>query len=111
MPVTGVQTCALPIFIMTSYNSENTITNAIRSIINQTYTNIELIVIDGSANQDAENLYANKENIIYVKSADSHPNVLRNLGIDCASGDLIAYLDEDDEFDGNVLILYFSYLL
>ena len=32
--------------IMTSYNSENTITNAIRSIINQTYTNIEFIIVD-----------------------------------------------------------------
>ncbi len=38
--------------IMTSYNSENTITNAIRSIINQTYTNIEFIIIDDGSHDN-----------------------------------------------------------
>ena len=84
--------------VITTCNRFALLQKAVKSVQNQSYTNIELIVIDGSANQDAENLYANKENIIYVKSTDSHPNVLRNLGIDCASGELIAFLDDDDEW-------------
>jgi len=84
--------------VITTCNRFALLQKAVKSVQNQSYTNIELIVIDGSANQDAENLYANKENIIYVKSTDSHPNVLRNLGTDCASGELIAFLDDDDEW-------------
>ena len=84
--------------VITTCNRFALLQKAVKSVQNQSYTHIELIVIDGSANQNAENLYANKENIIYVKSVDSHPNVLRNLGIDCASGELIAFLDDDDEW-------------
>ena len=49
--------------IMTSYNSENTIINAIRSIINQTYTNIELIIVDDGSFDNTPQIIKKYKNI------------------------------------------------
>ncbi|MEP6685061.1 MAG: glycosyltransferase family 2 protein [Parafilimonas sp.] len=80
------------------------LTEAIVSVINQTYTNWELILIDdGSVEQDSNIAIAySKEfpgKIFYVEH-DGHVNkgltVSRNVGIEKASGELIAFLDADD---------------
>ncbi|QTD64338.1 glycosyltransferase family 2 protein [Acinetobacter towneri] len=87
--------------IMPSYCSEKTICQAIESVINQTYKDWQLIVID-DCSYDQSLLIAqeyakndNRINVIKLKKNDGVANA-RNIGIENAKGDYIAFLDSDD---------------
>lgn len=91
--------------IVPCYNAERTIEKCVNSIINSTYPNIEIILV----NDGSEDL---TENIIQKFSAD-HTNIYaytkeneglgrtRNFGIKHASGELITFIDADDYIDAN----------
>ena len=87
--------------IMPAYNSEKYISAAIESVTKQTHENWELIVInDASPDNSAEiaQKYAEKDLRIRVINQKSNGGVsrARNLGIESAKGDFIAFLDSDD---------------
>ena len=91
--------------IITTYGKPTKLKRAIDSIINQTYPNIELIVVDdngfGSLNGiETEAIISNfsdKNNIFYIKH-DKNKNgaAARNTGIGKSTGEYIAFLDDDD---------------
>ena len=87
--------------ITASYNSELYIEEAINSVINQTFTNWELIIID-DASTDAtieiiNHFTQQNSNIKLIKNAiNQGAAVSRNKGIEQAKGDYIAFLDADD---------------
>jgi len=96
--------------IMASYNYANYIKQAIDSILNQTYKNWELIIVDdGSLDNSLEiinNYVENNENISFYK----HENGLNKglsatlqLGLSKATGDYIAFLESDDYWTENHL--------
>ncbi len=90
---------AIPIVsvIIPVYNGAKYIQTAIESILNQTYTNYEIIVVDdGSNDETREKLkpYWNKIRYLYQENQGSA--AARNLGIELAKGELIAFLDADD---------------
>ncbi len=92
--------------ITTCFNSEKTITDTIFSVLNQTYSNIEYIIIDGASQDstlDKINKYANKINIL-VSEPDQGMYYAMNKGISLASGDLIGILNSDDLFYNNQVI-------
>lgn len=93
--------------IMPVYNSEKVLEKSISSIINQTYKNWELIIVDdGSTDESLEILkrYAGKCTRIKVyQQKNSGPGAARNKGISKANGDYIAFIDADDYFDLNYL--------
>jgi len=83
--------------IIPTYNRAEIVTEAIDSVLQQTYNNIEIIVVDdGSSDHTGEVLtarYGNK--IIYLPQ--QHKGVpARNAGISISSGNYIAFLDSDD---------------
>lgn len=86
--------------IVPIYNSEKYLKECIESIINQTYKNIEVILInDGStdASEDVCNEYAKNDNrikIINIKNAGV--SNARNVGIDSSKGNWIVFVDSDD---------------
>ena len=87
--------------IMPAYNAERYIEEAITSVINQTYTNWELIVIDdGSKDNTAEIVkqFAEKDKRItlYLNEKNMGVAKTRNRGFDMAKGEYIALLDSDD---------------
>jgi glycosyltransferase involved in cell wall biosynthesis len=85
------------------YNRERTIKRAIQSVLNQTYKNIEYIVIDGASNDqtmDVVNQYKDQIAII-VSEKDQGMYDALNKGIQLATGDVIGLLHADDEFAGN----------
>lgn len=87
--------------IIPTYNSSETISECINSVLIQTYTNIEIVVIDdGSVDTTVDILsdfLVNNENrIILLSQKNSGPSVARNNGILHAKGDYIAFLDSDD---------------
>lgn len=82
--------------------------NAIESILNQTYKNFELIIInDGSLDDTASILtkYAQKDHRIKILNNDGNKKIIysRNRGIDAAKGKYIAWIDDDDIAEKNRL--------
>lgn len=86
--------------IVPVYNVERYLHRCIRSILHQSYANIELILInDGSTDQSGEicNRYALKDSRIRViHKKNEGVSIARNTGIACSSGTYITFVDGDD---------------
>jgi len=91
--------------IIPAYNSGKTILRAVDSVLNQTYKNIELIIInDGSTDNTLEILKNIQDSrIVVLNQENSGPSTARNLGINTAKGDFILFCDSDDKLDGNII--------
>ncbi|MBE9076974.1 glycosyltransferase [Romeria aff. gracilis LEGE 07310] len=89
---------ALISVIIPAYNSERTIAETVESVIQQTLTDFEIIVIDdGSTDRTLERLDAIEDcRLTVVSQKNSGVSASRNLGIAKASGQYIAFLDADD---------------
>jgi amylovoran biosynthesis glycosyltransferase AmsB len=99
--------------IIPTYNSSKTIVRSLQSIIDQTLEPYEVIVIDdGSSDYEALKCKVNEFNVpnfnIHLLRNESNLNasVARNRGIDFASGDYIAFMDADDEWENDKLYRY-----
>lgn len=99
--------------IMPAYNAENYIGKSVKSVLDQTFKNWELIIIDdGSSDRTAEicKKYVSLDNrIIYVFQENSKQATARNNGLKIAKGDIIAFLDSDDLWLPTKLELSLSY--
>ncbi|QFS48210.1 glycosyltransferase [Nostoc sphaeroides] len=84
--------------IIPAYNSEKTIKHTIQSVLNQTFTDLELIVInDGSQDSTLEVVTQIQDSRIKVFSyPNAGGNVSRNRGLHVAVGEFVSFLDADD---------------
>lgn len=86
--------------IIPAYNCDKYIGKCIESVKNQTYENIEIVIInDGSTDKTKEVIssYISKDSrIIYIEQKNSGPSTARNNGIDKSTGDYIVFIDSDD---------------
>lgn len=87
--------------ITPAYNSEFYIKDAIHSVLSQTYSDFELIVVDdGSTDKTQEivNSYVTQypQKIKYIYQANAGPSKARNTAIEHSQGEYIALLDADD---------------
>ncbi len=85
--------------IIPTYNSERTILRCLKSVLNQTYPNIEIIVIDDFSNDNTVQivLELNLKNLILIKkNKNIGPSKCRNHGILVSKGEYISILDSDD---------------
>ncbi|MRX74258.1 glycosyltransferase [Bacillus lacus] len=71
---------------------------AVESALNQTYPNIEVIVVDDGSFKHAYKLRPYLKDITYVRKANGGTATALNLGISRAKGDYIAWLSSDDYF-------------
>ncbi|WKV07997.1 glycosyltransferase family 2 protein [Thermoanaerobacterium sp. CMT5567-10] len=100
----GINKQMLVSIIMPTYNCEKYIEQAINSVINQTYKEWELLVIDdGSEDNTVEiikELSKKDSRIRFVKNEKNQGvSATRNIGISLANGNWIAFLDSDDMWD------------
>ncbi len=85
--------------IIPTYNRAEYVTQAIDSVLAQTYTDYEIIVVDdGSTDKTREVLEPYMDKITYIYQENIGVSVARNRGIKAAKGDWIAFLDSDDEW-------------
>jgi len=83
--------------IVTSFNSEKYIAEAINSILDQTYKHIELIVADGGSKDNTREVVQKlNSNIKFITQKTLSPSDTRNLGFQSSKGNYIAFLDADD---------------
>lgn len=87
--------------IMSSFNSEDTVELAVKSILNQSWNNLELIVIDDCSTdmtwQILQTLAESDSRMkIRRQSINSGPYVAKNIGLSLASGDYVTGQDADD---------------
>jgi glycosyltransferase involved in cell wall biosynthesis len=83
--------------IIPTYNRETLVTEAIDSILVQTYSRIEIIVVDdGSTDDTLARLRRYGNRIRVISQNNAGPAAARNRGIAVSNGDLVAFLDSDD---------------
>lgn len=87
--------------VVPTYNRAHLLHRSIQSILNQTYQDFEIVIIDDGSTDNTENVvnYFNDKRIRYIKhEKNKGASVARNSGIIATSGDFIAFLDDDDEW-------------
>lgn len=91
------------VIIPTAQRDATIILRAISSVLNQSYPVLEVIVVDDnielSLSSEIKMVLKNIPQVRYIKNIGSHGAcAARNVGISCAEGELIAFLDDDDEW-------------
>lgn len=82
--------------VIPAFNSEKYILAAIDSVLSQTYEQIECLVVDDGSSDSTARLVASRPGVRCISQANGGVAKARNVGIEEARGDLIAFLDADD---------------
>ena len=89
--------------IIPVFNSELFLKECIDSVLNQSYSDFELILIDDESTDNSLHIceyYQDKDNrIVLVQQKNSGTSVARNKGLELAQGDYVLFMDNDDYWD------------
>lgn len=97
--------------IIPTYNRAELIVPAIQSVLDQTFKDIEIIVIDDGSTDLTQSVIAPlRDKVQYIKTENKGPAHARNVGMKAASGKYIAFLDSDDLFLSHKLELEVSFI-
>lgn len=97
--------------IIPAYNRANYVTKAIDSVLAQTYTDYEIIVVDdGSTDNTKDVLQPYMDRINYIYQENRGVSAARNTGIQVASGNWMAFLDSDDIWLPEKLSIQMEYI-
>ena len=87
--------------IIPAYNAAGTLLRAVESVLNQTFQDLDLFIVDDASTDDtaASLAYLNEPRIRLLSHAERKgPAAARNTGLAAADGDFVAFLDSDDEW-------------
>lgn len=98
------------------YNGEKYIEECIKSVLNQSYKNIEMIIIDDGSTDNSENIIKKYTNsfpfIKYIKCNENNGVwAARNIGLENANGRFISFLDADDLYKKNKIKNQVNFML
>lgn len=100
--------------IVPVYNVEKYLRESIESAINQTYKNLEIIIVDDGSKDNSGSIcdeYKNKDNrIIVVHQENKGLSGARNTGLEMATGKYIMFLDSDDTFELDACEKLYNYI-
>jgi len=83
------------------YNSGNTLDRTIQSVLRQSYTDFEYIIIDGNSTDNTTEIvgkYVDHNAIKFISEKDNGPYDAMNKGITVSTGDVISFLNSDDYY-------------
>ena len=97
--------------IIPAYNRADLITLAINSVLNQTFQDFEIIVVDDGSKDNTEEIVKSikDERIRYFKKVNEERSIARNFGIEKSQGNYIGFLDADDYVLPNHLEVAYQY--
>lgn len=96
--------------IMPVYNTEKYLSEAIESVLNQTYSDFELLLINDRSTDNSKQIcidYSKKDNRIrfFDNNTGEHgPGPTRNIGLDNAKGEYVYFMDSDDWIEKELLV-------
>lgn len=100
--------------IIPVYNTQKYLDKCLKSVLNQTYNNLEIIIVnDGSKDKSGDIVgeYLKKyDNIKYYKKENEGLSAARNFGILKSTGDYLCFLDSDDYLDVNLFYSLQKYI-
>jgi glycosyltransferase involved in cell wall biosynthesis len=97
--------------IIPTYNRASFLRKAIQSVLQQTYRNFEIIVVDdGSTDDTLESIGEMHNRVTYLYQAHKGRSAARNYGIQVSKGEYIAFLDSDDQYLPQKLELQIKFL-
>lgn len=99
--------------ILPTYNRAKYIVDAIESVLNQTYPDIELIIVDDGSTDDTRQVVAPflaDRRVRYVEQKNAGAASARNRGIRMSAGRFVAFIDSDDIWEKNKLEIQLSVL-
>lgn len=99
--------------IIPTYNRADLLPQTIQSVLDQTFRDLEILIIDDGSTEDTENVVRRIDDsrVTYIRQAHSGlPAVARNTGLHHARGDYIAFLDSDDLWLSEKLALQVQYM-
>lgn len=100
---------------MPVYNCQHLLHKGINSILSQTYTNWELIIVDDGSTDDsgkrAEEFSIQDDRIKVIHKTNGGPSGARNVGLKAATGEYIYFIDSDDELLPNGLNLMLNEMI
>jgi glycosyltransferase involved in cell wall biosynthesis len=83
--------------VIPTYNSAAYLADAVDSVLNQTFTDFEIIVIDDGSTDDTESVMGRYgDRVRYIRQANGGVAAARNRGIEESRGRYVAFLDSDD---------------
>lgn len=84
--------------VIPAYNAEKTIVKCLDSIVNQTYKNLEIIVVNDGSKDKTKEIIENygDHRIVLINKENGGVSSARNKGIDVAQGEYITFIDSDD---------------
>ncbi|PSP18272.1 glycosyl transferase family 2, partial [Halobacteriales archaeon QH_10_67_13] len=88
--------------VVPTYNRATELPRALESVLQQTYRDLELLVVDDGSTDETRSVLAAIDDPrlrVITHETNRGANVARNTGIEHADGELIAFLDSDDEWD------------
>lgn len=97
--------------IIPTYNAAGYISDAIKSVLAQNWTNCQIIVIDDGSTDQTKSEVLRFQEVIYVFQENAGPSAARNHGLRIAEGDYISFLDADDTYPQNKFSLQMTYLM
>jgi len=98
--------------VIPTYNRANIISYAINSILNQSFVDYEILIIDDGSNDDTEDVVKSYSNakIKYIKTKNHGVAHARNTGIKLATGNYVGFLDSDDLMEDYHLQTAFNFI-
>src|SRR5262245_6292498 len=82
--------------IIPCYNQADFLGDAIASVLNQTYTNHEIIVVDDGSTDDTSHVAARYSDVKCIRKKNSGLAAARNTGLQMCAGDYVVFIDADD---------------
>lgn len=105
----------MPFFtvIIPTKNRKDLLSIAIESVLNQSFEDFELLVVDDHSSDDSKSIIEsiNDKRIRYLLNNGVERSAARNTGIEAAIGNYICFLDDDDKYKMNYLLNFYEYLV
>lgn len=113
MTSTSLPSSPLISVIIPIYNVENYISQCLGSIVNQTYSNLEIICIDDGSTDNSAKIISNfsilDKRIILITQNNEGVSVARNKGIAKSTGEFITFVDSDDYLEPNAIEIIYKH--